>query len=106
MYQNQLSEEVITEYILRQRLYNSMYRKLRQKAELVYQEDNTFKQLIKNVERIDAVLRTTEVYKNEQRDYSLNSAQPKDRHKSKAKIAKGDKKRDRDDRKAGPTCYS
>jgi len=106
MYQNQLSEEVITDYIFRQRLYNSMHPKLRQQAELIYDEDDTFKQLIKDVERIDAVLRDTGVYKDEKRDYPSNSSKPKDRHKSKGKTAKGYKKQDRDDRKAGPTCYS
>jgi len=106
MYQNQISEEVITEYIFRQRLYNSMHLKLRQQAELVYQEDDTFKQIIRDVERIDTVLRDTGVCKNEKRDYSLGSLKPKDRQKSKGKSAKGYKKQDRDDKKAGPTCYS
>jgi len=106
MYQNKLSEDVITEYIFRQRLYNRMHPKLRQQAKLVYQEDDTFKQLIRDVKRIDAVLRDTGVDKNEKRDYSSNSSKPKDRHKSKRKSAKGYKKQDRDDRKAEPTCYA
>jgi len=61
MYQNQLSEEVTTDYIFRQRLYNSMHPKLKHQAKLVYDEDHTFKQLIKDVEQIDAVLRDTAV---------------------------------------------
>jgi len=51
MYQNQLSEEVITDYIFRQRQYNSMHPKLTQQAELIYDESNTFKQLIWDVQR-------------------------------------------------------
>jgi len=104
MYQNQLSEEVVTDYIFCQKLYNSMYPKLRQQAELIYNEDDTFKQLIKDVERIDTVFRDTAVYKNEKRDYSSSNSKPKDRPKSKGKSAKRYKKQDRDDRKAGPTC--
>jgi len=50
MYENQLSEEVVTDYIFRQRLYNSKHPKLRQQAELIYDEDGTFKQLIRDVE--------------------------------------------------------
>jgi len=106
MYQNQLSEEVITDYILHQRLYNSMHPKLRPQAELIYDEDNAFKQLIRDVERLDAVLRDTGVYKNEKRDYSSSSSKLEDHHKSKGKSAKGYKMQDRDDRKGGPTCYS
>jgi len=65
MYQHQLSEEVITNYIFRQKLYKSMHPKLRQQAELIYDEDDTFKQLIKDVDRIDTVLRDSGVYLNE-----------------------------------------
>ena len=97
---------MITKYIFWKRLYNSWHPKLRQQAELVDQEDDTFKQLLRDVERIDAVLRDTGVYKNEKRDYCSSSSKPKERHKSKVKSAKGYKKQDRDDRKAGQTCYS
>jgi len=106
MYLNQLSQEVITEYIFRQRVNNSMHPKLRQQAELVYQEDDTFKQLMRDVERIDTDLMETGVYKNDKRDYSSGSSKPKNRHKSKSKSSKGYKMLDRDNRKAGPTCYS
>jgi len=101
MYQNQLSEEVITDDIFGQRLYNSMHSKLRQQAELIYDEDDTCKQLIKDVERINAVLRNTGVYKSEKWDYSSSNSKPKNRHKSKGKSAKEYNKQDRDDRKAG-----
>jgi len=79
---------------------------LRQQAELIYDEDNTFKQLIRDVECIDTVLRDTGVYKSEKREYSSGSSKQKGCHKSKGKSAKGYKQQDRDDRKAGPTCYS
>ena len=85
MYQNQLSEEVITEYIFWQRLYNSMHSKLRQQAELVYHEGDTFKQLIRDVERIDSVLRNKGIYKNENKEYSSSSSKLKDRNKSKGR---------------------
>jgi len=106
MYQNRQSEEVITDYIFFQRLYNSMHAKLRQQAELIYDEDDIFKQLIKDVERIDAVLRDTGVYKNEKREYSSRGSKPKDGHKSKGKSAKRYNKQHKDDRKAEPSCYS
>jgi len=68
MYQNQLSEEGITDDIFRQRLYNCMHPKLRQQAKIIYDETDTLNQLIRDVERIETVLRDTGVYKNKKRD--------------------------------------
>jgi len=49
MCQNQLSEEIISDYTFRQQLYNYMHLKLRQQAKLIYNEDDTLKQIIKEL---------------------------------------------------------
>jgi len=89
MYKNQLSEEVIIDYIFCQRLYNSMHPQLRQHAKLVYDEDDTFKQLIRDFQMIDTVIRDTGVHKSDKRESFSGSSKAKDRHKSKNKSAKG-----------------
>jgi len=96
IYQNQLSENTITDYIFLQKLYNCLHQKLRQQAEMVYNEDNDLKQIIRDIEQIDAVLRDTGVYKSERRDYSSGSSKSMDHYISKWKSTKEYKKQDKD----------